>query len=95
MVLITQGELPCGMWAAWAGSQDSGHLDPTGGRLGAGQEDSFHIAEPHYAVQGVSEASCKGLSTLLKRSMGQYLQAGHKDRNLGLPKSPLCALPAQ
>lgn len=33
MVLIIWGRLPSGMWAAWAGSQDSGHLDPTGGRL--------------------------------------------------------------
>ena len=35
MVLIMWGRLPSGMWAAWAGSQDSGHLDPTGGRRGA------------------------------------------------------------
>lgn len=38
MVLMVGGRLPSGMWAAWAGSQDSGHLDPTGGRLwGAGR----------------------------------------------------------
>lgn len=36
MVLIIWGRLPSGMWAAWAGSQDSGHLDPTGGRFGGG-----------------------------------------------------------
>lgn len=49
MVLIIRGRLPSGMWAAWAGSQDSGHLAPTGGRL---QEcvcakDSLHRSEPH------------------------------------------------
>lgn len=34
MVLIIWGRLPSGMRAAWAGSQDSGHSDPTGGRFG-------------------------------------------------------------
>lgn len=33
MVLMIRGRLPSGLWAAWAGSQDSGHLDLTGGRL--------------------------------------------------------------
>lgn len=33
MVLIIWGRLPSGMWAAWVGIQDSGHSDPTGGRL--------------------------------------------------------------
>lgn len=39
MVLIIGGRLSGGMWAARAGSQDSGHLDPTGGKFrGRGRE---------------------------------------------------------
>lgn len=53
MVLIMWGRLPSGMWAAWAGSQDSGHLDPTGGRLGRGWRYKRATSIAQSPVQGV------------------------------------------
>lgn len=56
MVLISRGRLPSGMWAAWAGSQDSGHLAPTGGRLQGCvcKRQLTQIRAPFRALNGVS-----------------------------------------
>lgn len=55
MVLIIWGRLPSGMWAAWAGSQHSGHLHPTGGRFGGGGKRRACIDQsPIRRINGMS-----------------------------------------